>query len=303
MPTISNLKKGYVAGIENPYTSFTLHPDKEPANSASGWRSVPYVNQAGDGYGPHATTMGEIANKIPAKPALKRSCEKCRARPDQTGTGYPVCGACKVACYCSVECQKSHWKEHKGLCRIRTKRAKLEDGLKAEAIRKDKPYASQAILRQWYYDNVDIVDYTIVQTLELYKGLNDALWRTHAVVFYLRGDGRGPRYSAASEIDFSDAEAVPLATLARTDDLNIAPALLRALGLGSRAVAIVVFTLYDESDLVLVESRDLLPEREWAAMEKDVMWRMHVRMRRVTQMLSAKDASGDRDRGRWRGAG
>jgi hypothetical protein len=40
-------------------------------------------------------------------------CGGCRNR----GTGFKQCAGCKVINYCSSECQKSHWKEHKPTCK------------------------------------------------------------------------------------------------------------------------------------------------------------------------------------------
>ncbi|KAJ7474080.1 hypothetical protein FB451DRAFT_1247807 [Mycena latifolia] len=292
MPTISNPQSQHIPGFENPMTSFEIFPDSDDAspepsqNESSGskksWGNVQFINSAGDGYGPHATTLGDIATKIPAKPSLKKSCEKCRRRPDQDGTGYSVCASCKVSRYCSRECQTSHWKEHKKLCQTRAKHAELERDLEAQTLRDKGPFVSQAALRKWYYDNVDIVDYTIVQTLELYKGRTHDLWRTHAVVFSLGGGKKGTSV-AASEISFSDAEAASFTTLARRDRLDLSPVYLNALGSGSRII--LIFILNRESDLMLVESHDLPADEEWAKMEKDDMWRMHIRMRKMAQMM------------------
>ncbi|KAF8198326.1 hypothetical protein K438DRAFT_1933655 [Mycena galopus ATCC 62051] len=285
---ISNLKTEYIPGFENPMTSFEFSPNdsSEPSNESSGkqksWRNVQWVNSGGDGYGPHAATFGDIADKIPHKPSLKTSCEKCRVRPDQEGTGYSICASCKVSRYCSRECQKSHWKQHKKLCQTRVKHVEIERGLEAKALLTQGPFVSQASLRKWYYDNVDIVDYTIVQTLELYKGREQGLWRTHAVVFSLKGGKKGTSV-AADEIEFGDAEAASFTTLAREDRLGLSPVYLNALGSGSRII--VVFILNREIDLMLVESHDLPLDEEWAKMEKDEMWRMHIRMRKMAQMM------------------
>ncbi|KAJ7762989.1 hypothetical protein B0H16DRAFT_1528394 [Mycena metata] len=294
--SITNVKTVHIPGFDIPATTYEINfdDDKEaqeepeptkndsPSGGGRSFANVQILNAAGDGYGPHATTLGDIANKIPSKPSLKKSCEKCGKRPDQDGTGFASCAGCKIARYCSRECQTSHWKYHKGLCQLRKKHAELERELEAKALANNGPFVSQAALRKWYQDNVDIVDYAVVQTLELYKGCAHDLWRTNAVVFSLTGGKLGTSVPA-SDIRFSDAEAAEFTTLARRDRLGLPPNYLAALGAGSRVI--VVFLLNREMNLMLVEGHDLPADEEWAGMEKDDMWRMHIRMRDMAQML------------------
>ena len=44
-------------------------------------------------------------------------CYSCHAEGGVGGVKLFVCGGCKTAVYCSRECQKKHWKEHKAKCR------------------------------------------------------------------------------------------------------------------------------------------------------------------------------------------
>lgn len=43
-------------------------------------------------------------------------CAKCNAKKHESGQNLLTCGRCKTAKYCSGECQKADWKEHKGGC-------------------------------------------------------------------------------------------------------------------------------------------------------------------------------------------
>ncbi|KAJ7906665.1 hypothetical protein B0H13DRAFT_709528 [Mycena leptocephala] len=233
----------------------------------NGGANLHFVNSAEDS---HEANLADIVNKIPSKPSLKKSCEKCRKRPDQDGKGFSFCASCKVSCYCSRECQTSHWKEHKGMCKTRMEHAEIEQDLKAHAALSGGFFVSQATLRKWYYDNVAIVDYAIVQTLELYKGRTHDLWRTHAVVFALSAETTETCVSSSEKISFSDAEPVPITTLAREDHFAVSPKYLRILGLGSRII--ILFIVNGESNLMLIDSHDLPLDEEWDRMEKDETW-------------------------------
>ncbi|KAJ7613142.1 hypothetical protein FB45DRAFT_273148 [Roridomyces roridus] len=307
---VTNFKTEYIPGFDNPLTTWEIpvpgSGDEGPSDSESkseeegdadkkdakaksdnGWRNVQWINTAGDGYGAHATTFGDIADKIPSKPSLKRSCDNCGKRPDQNGSGYSVCGKCRVSCYCSRECQTNHWKQHKGLCRTRVKHREMEVEVEAQALRSRRIFVSNAVIRKWYYDNVDIVDYIIVQTLELYKGRADSLWRTHAVVFWIDGGTKGASASS-TDLEFDDAQAVSFPDLARRDRLDVAPEFMQLMGAGRKIV--LVFLPNGNTDLMGVEAHDLPEEGEWEGMKRDEMWRMHVRMRDM-----AKGTMGDEE--------
>ena len=83
------------------------------------WSSViPHVTRIAIGplYGvPYAESAIRVAADLMGmeQPGLGKRCQKCG------GLGIPkllVCGRCKGASYCSVDCQKADWKSHKGTC-------------------------------------------------------------------------------------------------------------------------------------------------------------------------------------------
>ena len=43
-------------------------------------------------------------------------CGSCGLEKADGDADLLVCGKCKKRCYCSTECQKSHWNEHKKDC-------------------------------------------------------------------------------------------------------------------------------------------------------------------------------------------
>ena len=45
-----------------------------------------------------------------------KTCNACQIHHKQLGRHLLLCSRCKRAQYCSQECQKAHWKEHKKVC-------------------------------------------------------------------------------------------------------------------------------------------------------------------------------------------
>ena len=43
-------------------------------------------------------------------------CNKCKTKEPSEGKGFPKCSRCKLVHYCSKDCQKEDWKEHKLSC-------------------------------------------------------------------------------------------------------------------------------------------------------------------------------------------
>ncbi|KAI9330412.1 hypothetical protein BDR26DRAFT_922530 [Obelidium mucronatum] len=52
----------------------------------------------------------------------KLDCARCRRSPDLAADGkdFKKCSRCQRVRYCSVDCQKSDWKEHKPMCGLKT---------------------------------------------------------------------------------------------------------------------------------------------------------------------------------------
>jgi hypothetical protein len=50
------------------------------------------------------------------KVAPFKACTRCGTPEFVAGVKLKMCGGCEAVHYCSVACQKAHWKEHKPQC-------------------------------------------------------------------------------------------------------------------------------------------------------------------------------------------
>jgi hypothetical protein len=76
-----------------------------------------------------AASQGQ-ENAIGLLPAMKsalepRACASC-AVVESAARTYPKCAGCNVVRYCGAECQRAHWKAHKGECKELLAKAETE---------------------------------------------------------------------------------------------------------------------------------------------------------------------------------
>jgi hypothetical protein len=66
--------------------------------------------------------LDQIGRPTPAlhnvsQPQPQKKCFKCGAATTKTGTPLLKCNACKTARYCSSDCQKLDWRQHRPICK------------------------------------------------------------------------------------------------------------------------------------------------------------------------------------------
>jgi hypothetical protein len=55
------------------------------------------------------------------KPVLRMTqCHGCHRNASPDEPRFKVCAGCRSLRYCSLECQRKDWAEHKGLCKVVT---------------------------------------------------------------------------------------------------------------------------------------------------------------------------------------
>ena len=66
---------------------------------------------------PKAQTGVTKNENVTDKKKPTKECNKCKSKIGEGGKKLKLCSGCKDVYYCSIECQKSNWKEHKPLCK------------------------------------------------------------------------------------------------------------------------------------------------------------------------------------------
>jgi hypothetical protein len=56
------------------------------------------------------------AEEAAEEAAVSSACAKCGAQSGAPGVQLRKCSACGKACYCGVQCQRAHWRQHKPRC-------------------------------------------------------------------------------------------------------------------------------------------------------------------------------------------
>lgn len=68
----------------------------------------------------------------------RAACAACQKREPFDGDEFSSCAGCQVSVYCSRECQKAHWKDHKEFCQAN--RCTEENSHFKKALRNMKKY-------------------------------------------------------------------------------------------------------------------------------------------------------------------
>ncbi|KAK3700790.1 hypothetical protein LTR37_015762 [Vermiconidia calcicola] len=114
----------YVTGVSYDFESLGLHDMIAAGGAPREDRLLPYViNVQPPGGIPRAQAIQEAIKGLAKDKAEMAEnkydydvCGKCGAKEGAGGTPLLKCGKCKRRKYCGMECQKKHWKLHKGVC-------------------------------------------------------------------------------------------------------------------------------------------------------------------------------------------
>jgi len=132
-----------------------------PVHEKSGyrWESLPnsqrliFEDSATSGQPLSKKEQLDSPNTSPFLATAVPSCASCgrATRPD--GSKLLKCSHCRVVKYCSTDCQKQHWTEHRVACES------LKDASSAAPSISRRPRSSKHWMRQWAHGTVSSIDH------------------------------------------------------------------------------------------------------------------------------------------------
>ncbi|PBK66705.1 hypothetical protein ARMSODRAFT_1047013 [Armillaria solidipes] len=132
---------------------------------------------------PIVMTHEQLANIIEDTGTLVRPCEE-----------FFQCSKCRETCYCSKDCQRAHWNEHKPMCKER----QSVIASKKRFRQKGETYHDWPTLQGWYrkhqcYFHCSYYRHsTTFHVLEIYKGASQSLLKTRFAYFDLSHNDETP---------------------------------------------------------------------------------------------------------------
>jgi len=126
---------------------------------------------------------------------------------------FNACAGCQISLYCSRECQKAHWKEHKEFCKAN--RCSEDNAHYKKSLRKMKKFQA------WYYPLIELMIHLRFALLakELDVDL-DTIQNTHTINLVLADIPDDNTNATKPRITVRNMSPVAFADLAETDRLQ-----------------------------------------------------------------------------------
>jgi len=182
-----------------------------------------------------------------------RLCDTCgRVETSETGR-FRLCGGCLVTQYCSPECQKKNWPQHKQLCQhtadqvAATKKHAISLGHSSDLPDEDLP----KYLRKFTSIHADLIGWAVFQALQLKRiPSNIRQYALNVQLSYRSTPDSARRFAVVS------AELVPRSLLEKTDPLIVEDVMrreTRCRRAGGIGVAVVILQCGLVSQVMPVE--------------------------------------------------
>ncbi|KAJ3807633.1 hypothetical protein F5876DRAFT_79527 [Lentinula aff. lateritia] len=246
-------------------TAFAIDPSKIPNDSV-----VLTSNALGQ---PIVMSKDRLLNAIPSSASLRQICEACGKFPGEKD--FAICSACKGSKYCSKQCQKVRWPEHKPIC-IQMRQINEEA---AKATSEGREYFNPFTMKQWYRKNNNAVEYAAFHCLEIYKGhLSKYSPAKFAVWFAFERRGQDP-----NDVDSLSLQSVDPVPMALAQKMGLTE---ERLEIAVRNRMMVLLFMDKKNPVPTILEFHQIPDKDWV--KPDEYWFWQVKMYK-SNLTSATD--------------
>ncbi|KAJ3891029.1 hypothetical protein GG344DRAFT_77301 [Lentinula edodes] len=234
-------------------TAFAIDPSQIPNDSV-----VLTSNALGQ---PIVMSKDRLLNAIPSSAPLRQVCEACGKFPGEKD--FAICSACKGSKYCSKQCQKVRWPEHKPIC-IQMRQINEEA---AKASSEGREYLNPYTLKQWYRKNNNAVEYAAFHCLEIYNGhLSKYSPAKFAVWFAFERRGQDP--NNVDSLSLQSVDPVPMA-LAKKMGLTE-----ERLEMAVRNRMMVLLLMDKKNPVPTILEFQEIPDKDWVKPDEHWFWQV-----------------------------
>ncbi|KAJ7634714.1 hypothetical protein FB45DRAFT_1025645 [Roridomyces roridus] len=106
------------------------------------------------------------------------TCVACY-KPEPKGQKFLKCGACRKTAYCSKECQREDWKNHKKVCQAQGENR--ENLPERGTVQRD----TISSIKKWFSKHTQLLLYCATHAFQLHDPANAAQLKTHMLVVQL----------------------------------------------------------------------------------------------------------------------
>ncbi|KAJ6588802.1 hypothetical protein B0H19DRAFT_1101206 [Mycena capillaripes] len=123
---------------------------------------------------------------LSAEILVYRTCAVCY-KSETKKVKFPRCGACKKPAYCTKECQRKDWMDHKKTCHLQAqnRESRPERGTEVRDMLSD--------IKTWFSKHTQLMIYAGTHAMQLHNPANVSVLKTHMLVIQLEPAPSGKR--------------------------------------------------------------------------------------------------------------
>ncbi|KAI0373287.1 hypothetical protein BV20DRAFT_963126 [Pilatotrama ljubarskyi] len=141
-------------------------------------------------------------------------CQRCGLLETELSTKLKRCTGCKIATYCSKECQKEAWSTHRLICRVTDSSTNTGFELKPNLLAGyPAAIALEYAVTEWHGVHNFAISTITTATAELHGGVDHGIASSHVIFFSLIARPAGNDRSTANAFHLREAIMVPMENL------------------------------------------------------------------------------------------